>query len=83
MKPLFFTRHARNRMRQYKIARDEVELVLEAPDLTEPDEDNHLNSSKMIGNRVIRVTHVEEASRIVIITVTPRRRLSGSHRNGA
>ncbi len=51
--------------------------------MTEPDEDNHLNSSKMVGNRVIRVTHVEEASRIVIITVTPRRRLSGSHRNGA
>ena len=83
MKPLFFTRHARNRMRKYGITRHDVESVLEVPDLTEPDDDNHLNASKLLVNGVIRVIYVEETNRIVIITVTPRRRLSTAHRNGA
>ena len=83
MKPLYFTRHARNRMRQYGITRDEVESVLESPDLTETDEGTRINSSKALPDRIVRVTHVEETNRFVIITVTPRRRLGVSHRNGA
>ena len=83
MKPLFYTRHARNRMRQYRITRDEVELILSAPDFLEPDEDNHLNATKVVEDRIIRVTYVEEENRTVIITVTPRDRLSVAHRNGA
>ena len=83
MKPLFFTRHARNRMRKYRITRCDVESVLEDPDLTEPDDDNHLNSTKALPNKIVRVTYVEETGQIVIITVTPRRRLSVAHRNGA
>ena len=80
--PLYFTRHARNRMRQYRITRVEVESVLEAPDLVEPDEDDRLNATKVLPDKVIRVTYVEEATRIVVITVTPRRRIDAGHRNG-
>ncbi|MYC07678.1 MAG: DUF4258 domain-containing protein [Chloroflexi bacterium] len=83
MKPLFFKRHARNRMRQYRITRDEVELILDTPDLVEPDDRRHLNATKVLpDNRVIRVTFVEEANQIVVVTVTPRRRLNRGHRNG-
>ena len=83
MKPLFYTRHARNRMRLYRITRNEVELALEDPDFLELDADNHLNATKVIASRIIRVTYVEEESQTVIITVMPKDRLGIAHKNGA
>ena len=77
MKPLYLSRHARRRMRLYGISSQEVESTIVSPDLVEPTRRSRLNAIKSVSDRIVRVTYVEEADRIVVITVTPRRRLSG------
>ena len=75
MKPLYLSRHTRQRMKLYDISLEEIELALTLPDLIEPTRKNRLNATKVIAGRVIRVTYAEEVARIVVVTVTHRRRL--------
>ena len=82
MKPLYLSRHTRQRMKFYDISLEEIELALTLPDLIEPTRKNRLNATKVIAGRVIRVTYVEEATQIAVITVTHRRRLPSNLNGG-
>ena len=73
VKPIYFSRHARRRLRRHGIAQEQVEAALRAPDSTEPSVKGRTNALKSIGGRVLRVTFLEEPERIIVVTVTPRR----------
>lgn len=82
MKPLYLSRHTRQRMKLYDISLEEIELALTLPDMTEPTRKNRLNATKVISGRVIRVTYIEEATQIAVVTVTHRRRLPANLNGG-
>ena len=69
-------------MKLYDISLEEIELALTLPDLTEPTRKNRLNAIKVIAGRVIRVTYIEEATQIAVVTVTHRRRLPANLNGG-
>lgn len=78
---LRFTRHARNRIRFYRLTRAFVEVVLATPIAVTPDKAGKRNAwgeptAYLIeqGYRAITVTFIVEQERTVIISVTPRRR---------
>ena len=77
MKPLYLSRHAHRRMNLCGISSREVESTIMSLDLVEPTRRNRLNATKSVTDKVVRVTYAEEANRIVVVTVTPRRRLPG------
>ena len=61
-------------MRFWNIPAEDVRSTLAVPDRVLPTEKGRLNAIKMLGERFLRVTYMEEADHILIITVTPRRR---------
>ena len=74
--PLFFTRHALNRMRWRKIARSEIERIGLAPASRIPDREHpriHLFGT-LPDRRRVRVVVVEEKRRVVIVTVIDKER---------
>ena len=73
VKVIYYTRHARNRMRLYGVEREAVEAALTQPALRQPSERGKEHAWKTVGaGIVLRVTFVEEAARYVVITVTPK-----------
>lgn len=72
-KPLYVSRHARRRLRRHGISEEQAAAVLQAPDTSEPSIKGRTNAFKAVEGRTIRVTYMEEAERIIIVTVTPRR----------
>lgn len=68
------TRHARNRMRWAKLSPEEVTLALTSPDLVTPGGPGRTNAWKETDRGWIRVTFIEEAGVLVVITATPRQR---------
>jgi len=74
-KPVHYARHARSRMRQHHISEESVNLTIREPDQLLSSIKGRYNAFKRTANRVIRVTFTEEADRILVITVSPRRRL--------
>ncbi|MBE0431582.1 MAG: DUF4258 domain-containing protein [Dehalococcoidia bacterium] len=72
---LYFSRHARNRMRRFGVSPGEVEQLLEGPDHTESGEKGRRNAWRKRNDRYIRVTYVEEQERTVVVTVTLKDRL--------
>ena len=74
-KPLYFVRHARNRMRWNAITRKEIEDCLRHPEWTETSAMNRTNAWGKWRDRYLRVTCIEEEDRIVIITVVPKEKL--------
>ena len=79
-KPVHYTRHARSRMRQHYISEESVNLTIREPDQLLPSIKNRYNALKRTANRIIRVTFTEEAARILVITVSPRRHFQGGAR---
>jgi len=74
-----FTRHARNRMRLYKIAEADVQAALAQPEhVTEGEFDARHAWRQTAAERWLRVTFAVEATRTVVITVTPKRRFPGA-----
>jgi len=68
------TRHAKARLRERKISRKEVGLVLESPDLITPAKAGKTNYWRTVDGRRLRVTVLEtEAGKIVITAVLPDR----------
>jgi hypothetical protein len=76
-KPLFLTRHARNKRRRWGITDDEIQEVLELPEASERSGANRVNYWRRWRNAWLCVTAVEEAERMVIITIVPRERGPG------
>lgn len=71
-KRLYYTRHAKNRMRWRGISKAEIEKTVMEPERTErigPDRYHYLRS---FASRNIRVTVVEETERIVIISAVDK-----------
>ena len=84
MKLVYYTRHARNRMRLYEIVPDEVIEALAYPSLIQPGEHGRQHAWKtMQTGKTLRITFVEESGRYVVITVTPKRFMpeGSSHEN--
>jgi len=71
MKPVRFTRHARNRMRWYAVSQ---EAAVRSPDATTAGNGQRVNYWRRLDASFLRVTAVEEIESIVIITVTLRSR---------
>ena len=80
IRPVWYTRHARSRMRQHQISEESVISTLREPDELLPGIKSRYNALKQIGDRIIRVTFLEEAEHILIITVSPRRHFQGGGR---
>jgi hypothetical protein len=72
-----YERHARRRMRLYRVAEQEVAQVLASPDALTPAGQGRTNAWKRRGDDWLRVTFLAEGEDTVIITVTPRRRGPG------
>lgn len=69
------SRHARNRLRQYRGGRHQLDVphiidVVERPDAVTPTEKERWNAWKRIDDYWLRVTYRTEADRVVVITVT-------------
>lgn len=60
--------------RFWHIRLEEVESTLALPDRVIPTDKGRLNAIKGFGERFLRVTYMDEADHILVITVTPRRR---------
>ena len=70
MKPIVLSRHARNRVRLYRVSLEEVRRVLEEPSSVKDSIKGRRNAYGTLGGRVLRVTYIEEGERIVVVTVT-------------
>ena len=72
MKPIKYTRHAKNRMRWHRITEIEVESAIKAPEFLEPSVENRLNVWVRISNKFLRVTYKEEGDRILVISAVKK-----------
>jgi hypothetical protein len=60
-------------MRQHRLDEAVVISILEQPDQLLPSAKNRYNALKRVNGGIIRVTFVEEADKILVITVSPRK----------
>ncbi|MCL6449542.1 MAG: DUF4258 domain-containing protein [Armatimonadetes bacterium] len=75
---IYFSRHAKNRMRRFKVESEEVVAAIEAPDILVESHKGRKNAWKKRSGGYLRVTFCTEDSRdIVVVTVTVKRKLSG------
>ena len=74
MKPLRYTRHAKNRMRLHGISEFEVESAINHPDFIEPSQEGRLNAWLRCSERYLRVTYKEESEGILIITAVKKKK---------
>jgi hypothetical protein len=64
-----FSRHARRQMKWRRVSEADVVSVIEAPDRVEQSGDERINAHKLLGDRLLKATYVEEEGNIVVITV--------------
>jgi len=64
-------------MRQHRINEESVLSALEKPDQLLPGVKNRYNALKKVDAGIIRVTFVEEADDMLVITVSPRKHFEG------
>lgn len=69
-----FTRHARNRMRLYRLTEAEVSDALRQPDHATPTSHGEQHAWKQTPRGWLRVTSTQEGQVTLVITVTIRRR---------
>ena len=69
-----FTRHARNRMRLYRVTQAEVTDALRQPDRVTPTSSGEQHAWKQIPRGWLRVTYAQEGQGSLVITVTVGRR---------
>ena len=74
MKPITYTRHARNRMRQHMISEAEVESCLETPEHSEPSSESRLNAWVEVAGKFLRVTYKEEKNGFLVITAVKKKK---------
>ena len=74
MKPLRFTRHARNRMRRDRIGAELVQACLDVPEATTATIKGRTYYWRKHNDEYIRVTAIEEEGIFAIISVTLRRK---------
>lgn len=67
-----YTRHAKNRMRERNISKDEVERTLQEPEHKENLTANRSNYFHRFGSRHLRVTFVIENGKHIIISAVDK-----------
>jgi hypothetical protein len=75
MKPIRYTRHAKNRKRWHKISDEHIELCVSAPELTERCIYGRINAWKRIGDRFLKVSYIEEENEFLIISTVFKRKM--------
>lgn len=75
---IVYSGHARNQMRLWikkGVTYGDVEAAIRQPDRTEPTYEERTNSFRRLPDgRILQVTWIEEADRIIVVTVVPQRR---------
>ena len=56
-------------MKWRRVSEADVVSVIDAPDRVEQSRDERINAYKSLGDRLLKVTYVEEEANIVVITV--------------
>ena len=56
-------------MKWRRVSEADVVSVIEAPDRVEQSGDERINAHKVLGDRLLKATYVEEEGHIVVITV--------------
>ncbi|MGQ3685413.1 MAG: DUF4258 domain-containing protein [Candidatus Loosdrechtia sp.] len=74
MKPIKYSRHARRRMKEREITKEEAEITINEPEFTEPGIKSRTNAFKCIGSRFLRVTFKDEPDHILVITAAMRKK---------
>lgn len=74
MKPIKYTRHAKNRMRMHNIAEAEVEAAIAEPGFTELSLEGRINAWNKAGGKFLRVTYRDEPARILVITAVKKKK---------
>jgi hypothetical protein len=64
-------------MRWRRISEAEVLSILNAPDRAEQSIDKRRNAFKLVGNRLLKATYVEEEDDVVVITVIEKEGFGG------
>lgn len=77
MKPLKYSRHAKNRMRFHRITEAEVQSTINKPDFAEPSVESRSNAWKKINTRYLRVTFKENGDKIFVIIAVKKQKRSG------
>jgi len=72
-----FTRHARNRLRFYRLSQDAAVEVLNAPGQVTPRYHGRMNAWKRMPGGWLRITYIDEGEVRVVVTVTLRPRGPG------
>ena len=72
---ILFSRHARRQMKWRRVSESEVLRVLNAPDRIEQSIDDRRNAYKLVGNRLLKATYVEEEGDVVVVTVIQKERV--------
>lgn len=73
VKPIWITRHARNRMRWHRIGDSLVEQAVRHAKWQESTAAGRMNAWMAVGERFLRVTYREEPDRIVVISAVFKR----------
>lgn len=68
MHEIFFTRHAKNRMRWRGISREIIETIILNPDRIEDTGDKQFNYYKQINETLYKVFCIKEENRIIILS---------------
>jgi hypothetical protein len=63
-----FSRHAKRRMKWRSISEDEIKAVVKKPDVVEPSVKGRKNARKIVSDRVLQVTYIEEDGDFIIVT---------------
>jgi hypothetical protein len=74
VKPIKYTRHARNRMRLHGITEAEVELAIRKPEHLEPSIEGRSNAWIETSEKFLRVTYKEKEDRFLIISTVKKRK---------
>jgi hypothetical protein len=56
-------------MKWRRVAEAEVVSLLDAPDRVEASRDERINAYKLLGDRLLKATYVQEKGNIVVLTV--------------
>jgi len=74
MKPIKYTRHAKNRMRWRRIPKTEVATAIASPDFEEPASENRRNVWTKLSDKYLRVTYEESEEIILIVTAVHKKK---------
>jgi len=74
VKPIIYTRHAKNRMRWHRIKEIEVESALSAPEFLEPSIEQSFKAWMKTADKFLRVTYKEENDRFLIISAVRKKK---------